>query len=230
MDIIRLLTAATLLWAICCANPEQEPAPAAGDAPAKIADVAAMHKPFAEGNCRACHVDTQEIHIGIHVPISRAVMGFSPDERIVPLRLIKMCYKCHSEKQEIREKIFEKRQYHNDLMVRSCVGGVPGLDGCHDPHVGTYYPRRLLQPQPQICSNMECHWGVLKKHKNPLTPEEGKKCTLCHEPHGGELKDKSAEALYKARTPVATGQSVPAPQPAQQESEQTTVKGEANGN
>jgi len=125
----------------------------------KNAAIGFVHGPAGAGDCLSCH--------GPHLPGKGQANLLRKDAAT-------LCLDCHAEKAK-RQKVD-----HQPVTHLQCLG-------CHVPHESNQ-PGLLVKEQRPLCA--ECHYqvgedlGLQSLHR----PFVDGKCSSCHDPHGGQVK------------------------------------------
>jgi predicted CXXCH cytochrome family protein len=148
-----------------------------------------LHKPFADNNCKACHLATKEIHTsGQQDPKDLKLLALDSD----------LCLRCHA------EKLGEHKIMHGPVKAAACMW-------CHDPHQSSV-PHLLKSTGPELC--LQCHDRQLLTTRSIGHKAEDKACLDCHYGHGGPNTNLLRLSSDPPRIPVPA-KSVQATQPAE---------------
>jgi predicted CXXCH cytochrome family protein len=127
------------------------------DCHSSISNLLHQHPPAADGECLACHVETEAEH-----PIKGA-KSFELVEQGSAL-----CYQCHDEMEN-------KQVIHDPVSEGDCLA-------CHNPHGATnQYLLNVGTDQANLC--FDCHDNEPFELQFKHGPAAVGACTLCHSPH-----------------------------------------------
>ncbi|RJX24395.1 MAG: hypothetical protein C4563_00410 [Desulfobulbus sp.] len=122
-----------------------------------------QHRPFAQGNCGACHL--------LHRP---KASGYLADQ----YQNGKLCQDCHEQSGQGGGNFIG----HSPVMKGQC-------SKCHSPHAADY-DKILRRPENDLC--FECHQPVRRAHEGAAVqhkPLAEGQCTACHTAHGSPYEN-----------------------------------------
>ncbi len=164
-----------------------------------------LHGPMNFGQCAPCHISNNGRHEFADVPKGRNLCQtcheLPAEEKVVHPPYENNCTACHNV-HGADERYFVKsgkqgclQSCHQDFSVDQAFMHPPVSKGqclsCHNPHQSEN-PKMLVMAPSELC--ISCHKDFLKSRGIESLPEGGsvhqpvkeRRCTACHDPHGGD--------------------------------------------